>query len=150
MEEKFQRTNPLAHGDKNIKPLKVYAEHAEIRKQVHGEIRKLYVTLNPAPQSVNIIIDRFLGCLSPLKQLHDLGRLPVYKTIPISTIPYKRSCIWAVVSCLVRAYWEYELNDEYANKGLVQMYLKGLREINEHYPEMKIAGAENKGYWLEL
>ncbi|GAH22341.1 unnamed protein product, partial [marine sediment metagenome] len=66
------------------------------------------------------------------------------------TVPDKRSCVWVIVSCLIQAYWEYELNDEYANKGLVQMYLKGLKEINDHYLELKITGAEDRGYWLEL
>jgi len=148
----FQKTNPLARGDKNVKPLEIYAEHIEIRKQVHGEIRKLYVTLNPALQSVNIIIDRFLNCLSPLKQLHDPGRLPVYTTVPRSTVSDKQSCIWAIVSCLVQAYWEYELRDtdDLAHKIITGAYLEQLKEINEHYPELKIAGAENKGYWLEL
>lgn len=152
MTEQFQRTNPLARGDKNIKPLEVYAEHAEIRKQVHDEIKKLYTTLHAYEIFVeDITIDKFLNCLSPLKQLHDPGRLPVYTTVSRSTVPDKRSCVWAVVSCLVQAYWEYELEDSIAeDKVLVLVNLNALKEINEHYPELKIAGAENKGYWLEL
>lgn len=148
--DESQKTNPLARGNKDIKPLEVYAEHAEIRKQVHGEIKKLHKTMRSIFPSVNVAIDKFLNCLTPLKNLHDPGRLPVYATRPRSKHPNKQCCVWAVVSCLVQAYWEYELNDEYANKGLVQMYLKGLRKINEHYPELKIVGAENKGWWLDL
>lgn len=147
----FQRTNPLARGDKNIRPLEVYAEHAEIRKQVHDEIKKLYVTLHTYEIFVvDIVIDRFLGCLSPLKQLHDPGRLPVYATVPRSTIPDKRACVWTLVSCLVQAYWEYELEDGFGCGEQLRTLLSELKTINDHYPEMKIAGAENKGYWLEL
>lgn len=143
----FQKTNPLARGDKNIKPLEIYAEHAEIRKQVYNEIKKLYKIFLFHDY---VIIDKFLDCVTPLKNLHDPGRLPIYKTVPKSISRNKRNCVWALVSCLIQAYWEYELNDECMDKGLVKFYLKNLREINEHYPEMKIAGAENKGYWLEL
>lgn len=155
MTEEFQRTNPL---DKNAKPLDVYAEHAEIRKQVHDEIKKLYVTMRSVSSSVNITtIDKFLGCLSPLKQLHDPGRLPVYAISTRSTVSDKQSCVWALVSCLVQAYWEYELGEriihpdvQAENKEILQDYLTKLQKINEHYQELKIAGAENKGWWLEL
>lgn len=92
----------------------------------------------------------FLHCLVPLKNLHDPGRLPVYATVPKSTIPDKRSCIWAVVSCLVQAYWEYELEDFIEFKVRVNKLLGKLIEINEYYPKMKIVGAKNRGYWLEL
>lgn len=149
MTEEFQRTNPLARGDENIKPLDIYAEHAEIRKQVHDEIRKLHETLDPTPQSVNIIIDRFLGCITPLENLYDLGRLPICRSEPKSMVPNKLKCVWALVSCLVRAYWEYELENG-AEKIPVLLLLERLEEINFNYPKMKIAGAENRGYWLEL
>lgn len=146
--EEFQKTNPLARGDKNIKPLEVYAEHAEIRKQVHDEIKKLHWTLGA---SNSYTVYKFLDCITPLKNLYDPGRLPVYATVPRSTVSDKRSCVWAIVSCLVQAYWEYELDDSIAeDKVLVLVNLNALKEVNEHYPEMKIAGAEDKGYWLEL
>lgn len=145
MTKEFQRSNPL---DKNAKPLEVYAEHVEIRKQVYFEIKKLLVTLG---QENSHIIYRFLECITPLKNLHDPGRLPIYTTEPRSKTPDKRYCILVLVSCLVQTYWEYELDDSTAeDKVLVLIYLDRLKEINEHYPEIKIAGAENKGYWLEL
>ena len=147
MTEKFQRTNPLARGDENIRPLDVYTEHAEIRKQVYGEIRKLLVTLgNNSSHTVYM----FLKCLTPPKNLHDPGRLPVYAAVPRSKTSDKRSCVWAVISCLVQAYWEYELDDDWGQKSVTLELLNKLRKINDHYPKMKIAGAENKGYWLEL
>lgn len=149
MTEEFRRTNPLARGDETVQPLEVYAEHAEIRKQIHDEIRKLHNTLNSAPQSVNIVIDRFLGCIIPLENLYDPGRLPVYTTIPRSIFPDKISCVWAIVSCLIQAYWTYELINA-AEKIPVLILLERLEEINLNYPLMKIAGAENKGYYLEL
>lgn len=146
--DEFQRTNPLARGDENIKPLDVYAEHAEIRKQVYDEIRKLHITLNSKScHTYRITIEKFLNCIAPLKNLHDPGRLPVYRTIPRTPICGKVSCVWAVVSCLVQAYWEYESDD--SNISAVRILLNKLKEINEHYPEMKIVGAENRGYWLE-
>jgi len=94
-------------------------------------------------------IDKFLICLTPLKNLHDPGRLPIYKTVPRTSVCGKVSCVWAVVSCLVQTYWEYELEDG-AEKIPVLLLLERLEEINLNYPQMKIAGAENKGYWLEL
>lgn len=143
----FQKTNPLARGNKNIKPLEVYAEHAKIRKQVYNEIKKLLVTLgNNSSHTVYM----FLRCVAPLKNLHDPGRLPVYTSVPRSTVPDKRSCVWAIVSCLVQAYWAYELTDGEGAKLIVLTNLQKLIIINKHYPEMKIVGAENKGYWLEL
>lgn len=147
MTEEFQRSNPLARGDKNIKPMDVFAEHTEIRKQVHGEIKKLYKIVLFHDY---IIIDKFLGCLSPLKQLHDPGRLPVYATRPVSTVPDKRSCVWVLVSCLIQAYWEYESDSLIPDRFAVDKYLNQLKKINEHYSDMKVVGAENKGWWLEL
>lgn len=150
MADKFQKTNPLARGNENIKSIEVYAEHTEIRKQIRNEIRKLYITLSSG-QLTYLTIDGFLGCIIPLKNLHDPGRLPIYTTVPRSTVPNKQSCVWAIVSCLVQAYWEYESDNSIAeDKVLVLVNLNALKEINEHYPEMKITGAKNKGYWLEL
>jgi len=153
MTEEFQRTNPLARGDENIKSLDVYAEHAKIRKQIYDEIKKLYNIFNPRFNFVNmsITIQKFLDCITPLKNLHDPGRLPVYTVTPKISIPDKRKCVWAVVSCLVQAYWDYESDDSIEeDKILVLVNLNALKEINEHYSEMKIVGAENTGYWLEL
>lgn len=151
MTEEFQKTNPLARGDKNIKPLEVYAEHAEIRKQVYSEIRQLYdLPFFRQFWKTDNIIQKFLDCLTPLKNLHDPGRLPIYTTVPRSSIPDKQSCVWALVSSLIQAYWRYELDDPKESKATVLVFLDDLKMINEHYPEMKIAGVENKGYWLEL
>lgn len=150
--EEFQKTNPLARGDKNIKSLAIYAEHAKIRKQIYNEIGKLHETLATAYSfpNINSIVSKFLNCLTPLKNLYDPGRLPIYTTVSRSMIPNKRFCVWAVVSCLIQAYWEYELDDTNENIELVEDYLDYLIIVNEHYSEMKITGAENKGYWLEL
>lgn len=154
MIEQFQKTNPLARGDKNIRPLEIYAEHAEIRKQVYGEIRKLYKIFSGIQLT---ILDKFVDCVTPLKNLHDPSRLPVYRTVPRSPCPKRECCIWALVSCLIQAYWEYELGEgnihpdiQTENKEILQEYLVKLQIVNGHYPEMKIAGAEDKGYWLEL
>ena len=147
MTEEFQRSGPFG---KDVEPLEVYAEHTEIRRLIHDEIRKLYVTLHPRSSAVNIILEKFQNCLTPLKNLHDPGRLPVCTTVPKSAVPNKQSCVWALVSCLVQAYWEYELEDDTGYKEKVYGLLEGLKTINEHYPEMKIVGAKNKGWWLEL
>lgn len=142
----FQKSHPLARRKiETIKPLDVYTKHTEIRHLVHSEIKKLLVTLGP---SNSHIIYRFLECLTPLKSLHDTGRLPVYATRPRSTTPDKRYCVLALVSCLVQAYWKYE--SDYTPKEKTVSLLIRLEEINKCYPEMKIAGAENKGFWLEL
>lgn len=141
------RTNPLARGDKNIKSIEVYAEHAEIRKQVYAEIQKLYHICN---NSQCIIVEKFLACVTPLKNLHDPGRLPVYRVKPVSPCPIKICCVWAAVSCLIQAYWKYELDDTLENNVNLRLYLDHLGYINLDYPKMKVTGAENTGYWLEM
>jgi len=146
----FHKTSVFGKG---IRPLDVYAEHAEIRAQVYNEIKKLNYTLSTHVilQSISTTINTFLDCLIPLKNLYDPGRLPIYRTKPVSPISDKRSCVWALVSCLVQAYWMYESKDgDERHKSIVLEYLDQLKNINEHYPEMKVVGADNKGYWLEL
>ena len=149
--DEFQRTSPLARGDEEIKPINVYAEHVEIRKLVYGEIKQLYsLPFFRQFWETDTIIQKFLSCITPLKNLHDPGRLPVYATTPRSMFSNKQFCVWAMVSCLIQAYWEYELEDKVENMVKVRTYLADLEMINKYYPEMKIIGAENKGYWLEL
>ena len=154
--EEFQKTNPLARGDETIKPIDIYAEHAKIREQVFNEINKLHKTLDSNRIYIyRTTIEKFLDCITPLKNLHDPGRLPKYATTPRSIIRGKVSCVWAVVSCLVQAYWKYELgsdNDDgkRENKLMLDRYLSQLRAINGYYSRMKVAGTENTGYWLKL
>lgn len=150
MSKEFQKSHPLARKkNEDIKPLDVYAEHAEIRHLVYSEIKKLHVTLDSNKDSIiGTIIDKFLDCVTPLKNLYDPGRLPVYTSWPKSAFRDKKCCVWTLINCLVQAYWNYE--SEYAPKERTVSLLIQLKEINECYLEMKVVGGENKGYWLEL
>lgn len=146
----FRKTHTFARGAEEVKPMNEHAEHEEIRKSVYAEIKKLYVTLGGCRRSINFIIDRFLTCITPARELHDPGKLPVCVTVPRSSERGRLSCVWAVVSCLIQEYWKFERDENDDHGQTLSGYLGKLKEINEHYPEMKIVGAQNKGYWLEI